>query len=113
LEVLLQPLPGNRTFRYSLSWGIGLYALAPPGGSRATPRDLSDILPDPAVAVLGTTRENVLMVEQYYPKTITFKLVICYSLKKKVILRGRPHRGICFEFEFLGEFKFIFEKVLG
>jgi hypothetical protein len=32
----------------------------------------------------GQSVKNVSMVEQYYPKTITFMLVICSSLKKKV-----------------------------
>ncbi len=26
---------------------------------------------------------------------------------------GRPHRGICFQFEYLGEFEYIFEMALG
>jgi hypothetical protein len=61
----------------------------------------------------GQRVKNVSMVEQYYPKPITFMLLICSGLKKKLILQGGPHRGIGFEFEFLGVFKFIFKKALG
>jgi hypothetical protein len=58
--------------------------------------------------------KNVSMVEQYFPKPVTFMLVICSSLKKKLDPLGRgPQCGIGFEFEFLGEFEFIFENALG
>jgi hypothetical protein len=108
----MPPPPGDQTFRYSPSRGIGLSALAPPGGSRAIPRDCWKILPEHAVALKGQPVKNVSMVEQYYPKTMTFMLVIFSSLKKKV----DPSRGATpwdrFEFELIGEFKFIFEKAV-
>ncbi len=49
---------GDRTFRYSPSRGIGLSVLATPGGSRATPQDCSNILPEHAVTFKGTTCEK-------------------------------------------------------
>jgi hypothetical protein len=61
----------------------------------------------------GQPVKNVLLVEQYYPKPVTFMLEICSTLKEKVDLPRGPHLGIGFKFEFLGEFEFIFEKALG
>jgi hypothetical protein len=61
----------------------------------------------------GQPLKNVSMVEQYYPKPITFMLVICSSLKKKVDPPRGAQRGIGFKFKFLGKFEFIFENALG
>jgi hypothetical protein len=113
----------DRTFRYCPSQGIGLSAIAPTGGldfplwplpgDQGPYRGIVWIFFQSMQSPLkGQPVKNVSMVEQYYPKTITFMLVSCSSLKKKVDpLRG-PHRGIGFEIEFLGEFKFILEIVL-
>jgi hypothetical protein len=87
--------------------------MAPPEGSRPHCGIIPIFFKSMQLPLKGQPEKNVLMVEQYYPKTLTFMLVICSSLKKKSILRGGPHRGIGFKFKFLSEFKFIFEKAFG
>jgi hypothetical protein len=105
----LWPLSGDLTFGCSLSQGIRLSAMAPPRGSDfpqwPLPRDRTfhsgpsqgikghtagsfEFLQSMQLPLKGQPVKNVSMVEQYYPKPITFMLVICSSLKKKLILQG-------------------------
>jgi hypothetical protein len=53
------------------------------------------------------------MAEQYYTKTITFRLQICSSLMKNADPTDGPHRGIDCKFEYFSEIEFIFETALG
>jgi hypothetical protein len=73
----LWPLPGDRIFRSGL-------------GDKGPHRRIVRILFQSMQSLLkGQPVKNVSMVEQYYPKTMTFMLVICSSLKKKI----NPPRG--------------------
>jgi hypothetical protein len=73
----------DRIFHCSPSWGI---TVVPPEGSWATPQDRLNTYSSGACSL---PVKNLSMVEQYHPKTVTFMLVICSTLKKK----ADPPRG--------------------